>query len=175
MNRSAPTLTGLQIRAKNSDDWQEIAQICRALPPTDNPLGLAFFSNDFAKEELGKPTDQLTTFGLAAELDGHVVGELMLQRRSGRQRHIGRIQRFIVAPQIQGRGVGGALLDAALDLGENSLNLTRIDHLIPKESVPALTVHRKRGFIVEGELQDYYFRGGRYLSVYVMARVRDAF
>ncbi len=64
---------------------------------------------------------------LVACVDGEVVGSLGLETFTApRLRHAGRIG-MAVRDDWQGRGVGTALMEAALDLADNWLNLTRVE------------------------------------------------
>jgi L-phenylalanine/L-methionine N-acetyltransferase len=166
--------TNITIRGRTGDDWRGLLAICRALPPDENPLGVAYPGDDLARTEFAAP-NYSTTFGLVAEIDGAVVGEIGIERNRGRQVHSAHIVRFMVAPTHQGSGIGRQLLEALINLAENSLNLTRIDHLIPVENAPALNLHRKQGFVIEGKFHHVFFRDGRYLDAFLLARVRDAF
>lgn len=162
------------IRGRNGDDWRALLEICKALPVGSTPLGVVYPSDDMAKQEFAAP-NYSTTFGLVAEADGKVVGEISFERHRGRLSHSAYIQRFMVSPTQQRHGIGGMLLEAMLELAENSLNLTRIDHLITVDNAPALTLHRKYGFVIEGKFHDAFFREGRYLDAFLVARVRNAF
>jgi putative acetyltransferase len=164
----------LTIRGRNADDWRALLDICRMLPADENPLGVAFPNEELAKQEFPAP-NYSTIFGLVAELDGEIVGGIGIERHRGRLTHSAYIQHFMVAPDQQRHGIGGQLLDALLLLAENSLNLTRLDHLIPADNAQALTLHRKYGFVIEGKFHHAFFRDGRYLDAYMVARVRDAF
>ena len=67
-------------------------------------------------------------FLLVAEVDGEVVGNLGLHAvsKSPRRRHAGAIG-MSVRDDRQGRGVGTALLTAAIDLADNWLNYQRLE------------------------------------------------
>jgi putative acetyltransferase len=86
---------------------------------------------------------------------------------------MGLIEQFVVEPTSHNRGIGGALLTALVDVAENWLNLSRIQHTIAVDNAPAIALHRKHGFLIEGKLRDHNFRAGRYVDAYVMARIRD--
>ncbi len=163
----------VKVRGRNAEDWRAIAAICRAQPPERNPLDIPYASDDQAQAELGKADSG--KFGLIAELDNLVIGAIALHSGHGRTRHLGYMDGFVVDPAYQGKGVGSVLLGALIDLAENWLNLTRLQNMIAVDNAPALTLHRKHGFIIEGKLRDYAYRNGRYIDVYVAARVRDAF
>jgi GNAT superfamily N-acetyltransferase len=61
-------------------------------------------------------------------VEGEVVGSLGLETSPTRwrTRHVGSIG-MAVRDDWQGRGIGTALMEAALDLADNWLNLTRIE------------------------------------------------
>jgi len=108
---------------------------------------------------------------LVAEVAGKVVGNLGLHAasKSPRRRHAGAIG-MSVRDDWQGRGVGTALLAAAIDLADNWLNYRRLELTVYTDNAAALALYRKFGFAIEGTLKDYAFRGGRFIDAYTMAR-----
>jgi putative acetyltransferase len=72
----------------------------------------------------------------------------------------------------QGKGVGTALIEAALDLADNWLNLTRIELGVYTDNAAAFALYKKFGFEIEGTHRRFAFRGGRYVDAYSMARLR---
>ncbi len=72
----------------------------------------------------------------------------------------------------QGKGIGTALMEAALDLADNWLNLTRVELSVFTENAAAIALYEKFGFEVEGTHRRYAFRNGAYVDSYSMARVR---
>jgi putative acetyltransferase len=74
----------------------------------------------------------------------------------------------------QGRGVGSALMRAAVDLADNWLNLIRLELLVIDGNDAAISLYRRFGFEIEGTLRAFCFQGGRYVDVHTMARVRHA-
>ena len=115
----------------------------------------------------GAPDD----FVLVAEVAGKVVGNLGLHAasKSPRRRHAGALG-MSVRDDWQGRGVGTALMAAAIDLADNWLNYTRLELTVYTDNAAALALYRKFGFEIEGTLQNYAFRGGRFIDAYTMAR-----
>lgn len=110
---------------------------------------------------------------LVAAVDGEVVGNLGLHAtsRSPRRRHAGTIG-MSVRDDWQGRGVGSALLAAALDIADNWLNYTRLELTVYVDNVAALALYRKFGFEMEGTHLRYAFRNGQFVDAYAMARLR---
>jgi L-phenylalanine/L-methionine N-acetyltransferase len=69
-----------------------------------------------------------------------------------------------------GRGVGTALMVAAVDLADNWLNYSRLELTVYTGNAAALALDRKFGFEIEGTLRAHAFRGGRFIDAYTMAR-----
>jgi len=112
-------------------------------------------------------------YRLVACVDDEVVGSLGLSVPSNpRRRHVGQIG-MAVHDDWQGKGVGSALMRAALDLADNWLNLRRIELEVYTDNNAGIALYRKFGFDVEGTLRAFAFRNGQYVDGYVMARVRS--
>jgi len=109
---------------------------------------------------------------LVAEIAGEVVGNLGLQSasKSPRRRHAGYIG-MSVRDDWHRRGVGTALVAAAVDLADNWLNYARLELTVYTDNAAALALYRKFGFEVEGTLKSYAFRDGRFIDAYTMARL----
>jgi putative acetyltransferase len=103
-----------------------------------------------------------------------MVGQLGLHTYPTRPRrrhaaHIG----MAVRDDWQGKGVGSALIEAALDLADNWLNLTRLELTVFADNAPAVRLYEKFGFIPEGTLVQYALRDGQYPDCIIMARIRE--
>ncbi len=72
----------------------------------------------------------------------------------------------------QGKGVGTALLQAAIDLADKWLNLTRLELEVFTDNEPAIRLYKKSGFTIEGTLVGFAYRDGQYVDTYMMARLR---
>jgi putative acetyltransferase len=72
----------------------------------------------------------------------------------------------------QGQGVGTALMQAAIELADQWLNLTRLELQVFVDNAPAIRLYEKFGFSIEGTLVDFAFRDGQYVDTYMMARLR---
>lgn len=110
-------------------------------------------------------------FVLVAEIAGEVVGNLGLHltSKSPRRRHAASIG-MSVRDDWHGRGVGTALLAAAVDLADNWLNFARVELTVYTDNAVAVALYRKFGFEIEGTLKAYAFRGGCFIDAYTMAR-----
>ena len=74
----------------------------------------------------------------------------------------------------QGKGVGTALMQAAIELAERWLNLSRLELQVYTDNEAGVRLYKKFGFVVEGTLTRFAFRDGEYVDAYMMAWVRKA-
>jgi L-phenylalanine/L-methionine N-acetyltransferase len=103
-----------------------------------------------------------------------IVGALGFGAQTApRIRHVGRLGPIAVARAWQGRGVGSALMRAAIDLADNWLNLIRLELLVIDGNDGAIGLYRRCGFEIEGTLRAFGFQAGRYVDVHTMARLRN--
>jgi len=133
---------------------------------------LPFPSIEQWRKRLAEPPEGL--FSLVACVENNeVVGQLALQTfpNRPRRRHVGQIG-MAVRDDWQGKRVGTALMQAAIDLADNWLNLTRLELELFVENTPAIRLYEKCGFTIEGTLVDFAFRDGQYVDTYIMARLR---
>ena len=72
----------------------------------------------------------------------------------------------------QGKGAGSALMQAAVDLADKWLNLTRLELEVYTDNEPAIRLYKKFGFITEGTLRQFAYRDGIFVDAYTMARLR---
>ena len=111
-------------------------------------------------------------YGLVAIVDELLVGDLGLWLEPNpRRRHVAGIG-MGVRDDWAGRGVGSALLGAAVDLADNWLNLQRLELTVYSDNAAAIALYRKFGFEQEGCSPAYGFREGRFVDAQHMGRVR---
>ena len=113
---------------------------------------------------------------LVATIAGEVVGNLGLHAasKSPRRKHVATIG-MAVRDDRQGRGVGSALLLAAVELADGWLNYQRLELTAYVDNLAAVQLYRKFGFTIEGTARAYAFRDGAYVDAYWMARLSPAF
>ena len=102
-----------------------------------------------------------------------VIGSVNLHVESGRMRHCGGIG-LMVHPDFQGRGIGRALLDAALDIADNWLMLKRVELTVFTDNARAVALYQSAGFEVEGTRRMGAIRDGAYVDEYYMGRIRQS-
>ena len=64
-------------------------------------------------------------------------------------------------------------MQAAVDLADKWLNLSRLELEVYTDNEPAVRLYKKFGFSVEGTLRRYALRAGRFVDAYMMARLRQ--
>jgi putative acetyltransferase len=108
---------------------------------------------------------------LVAEVGGSVVGNLGLHAagKSPRRRHAGTLG-MSVHDDFQRRGVGSALLAAAIDLADNWIGYARLELTVYTDNVAAVALYRKFGFGIEGTARAFALRNGAYVDAFMMAR-----
>lgn len=115
-------------------------------------------------------------YSLVATIDGDVVGNLGLHAagKSPRRRHVASVG-MAVRDDRHGRGVGTALMSAAIELSDGWLNYQRLELTVYTDNLAALALYRNFGFTIEGTCRAYAFRDGQYVDSYAMSRLHPAF
>ena len=108
---------------------------------------------------------------LVAVIGGKVIGALGLERYEGRRGHAGQFG-MAVHDAYAGRGAGTALLDAAMDLADNWLQLKRLELSVYADNARAIALYQRFGFEREGLMRAYAWRNGRHVDALSMARLR---
>ncbi len=160
----------IAVRAREPGDAEAIAKIMGCPGVIAGTMQLPFRSVEERRARIAQssPDDHW----LVAELDGHVVGMLGLHvQPRPRRRHCGGLG-VSVHDEFAGRGVGTALMVAAIDLADNWLGLRRLELEVYTDNAAAIRLYEKFSFVREGTLRAYALRAGEYVDAYTMARVR---
>lgn len=161
----------VEIRRAEPSDAKAIKQIYECKNAYSSTLQLPHPSATLWEKRTTDVPDNV--FVYVALVDGEIVGNLGFEVcTSPRRRHVASLG-MGVKDDVQGRGVGSALLATVIDLADNWLNLKRIELTVYSDNVRAINLYKKFGFAVEGESKAYAFRNGEYVSAYHMARVLD--
>jgi len=151
-------ISPFHLRPRRADDAAGIAAL-RNMPGVRNgTMALPFSSIASVEAHLArsKPTDHM----VVAEAAGHVIGCASIHRLAGRRTH------------AAGRGVGTALMAALVDLADKWLALRRIELSVFADNEPAIALHRKFDFTIEGRFRGYALRNGALIDALSMARLR---
>ncbi len=166
-SETAPIL----IRRAEPGDYEAIQRIFCEPRVIWGTLQLPYPSLEVWRKRLAEPPEG--TFNLVACVQGEVVGQLGLHTfpNHPRRRHAGQIG-MAVRDDWQGKGIGTALMQAAIDLADKWLNLRRLELEVYTDNEAAIRLYQKFGFTIEGTLVDFAFRDGQYVDVYKMARLK---
>jgi len=158
-------------RHSEPEDCKALYRIFSGPRAVAGTVQMPFPRAEMWRERLSEPPEGL--YSLVACVEGEVVGSLALETSPTRwrMRHVGSIG-MAVRDDWRGKGVGTALMEAALDLADNWLNLTRIELRVYVDNAAGITLYEKFGFEVEGAHHRLAFRDGEYVDAYSMARLK---
>jgi putative acetyltransferase len=159
----------IEVRAAELSDAEALTRIYANRNAYSQTLQLPLQSTELWRKRL--TTNDDTQIALVATVAREVVGNLGLTRFTRpRRAHVGEIG-MGVRDDWQGKGVGSALMEAALDLADNWLGLRRIELHVHADNERAIALYRKFGFVVEGTHRAYAIRNGAYVDSLSMARL----
>jgi L-phenylalanine/L-methionine N-acetyltransferase len=161
----------VSVRHAEPGDYEAMHRIMSGPRAAAGTLQLPLQPAEAWRKRLAEPPEGL--FMLVACVEGEVIGNLGLETSPNRprMRHVGSLG-MAVRDDWQGKGVGTALMRAALDLADNWLNLTRIELSVYVDNPAAVALYEKFGFEIEGTHRRYAFRNGEYVDAHSMARIR---
>lgn len=110
---------------------------------------------------------------LVAEVGSRAVGLIGLtHHQRARLSHSGRLGMYVHG-DYWGRGIGSALMEAALDIADNWLDLKRVELSVFTHNEAAIHLYEKFGFEMEGRRRCFAFGDGRWQDDFVMSRLRN--
>ncbi|XAW87612.1 GNAT family N-acetyltransferase [Vibrio sp. CDRSL-10 TSBA] len=160
----------ITIRKAEPSDARAVQAIFESPKAYSNTLQLPFSSFELWHKRLSDQAEHVHAY--VAVVDGQVVGNITLNVCTNQRRRHAASFGMGIKDQMQGVGVGSALLATVIDLADNWLNLKRIELTVFTDNQPAIGLYKKFGFEIEGESKAYAFRNGEYVDAYHMARVR---
>ncbi len=163
----------ITIRAVEPSDYAAVCEVMSQPIAQANTLQLPLASLDLWKTRLAEfPAG---SHMLVAVVDGKVVGNLGLHpaAKQLRRRHVGAIG-MAVHDAYHGKGVGSALMAAALDLADNWLQYSRLELVVYVDNKAGIALYQKFGFVVEGTHPQDSFRHGEFVDCLSMGRLRPA-
>ena len=160
----------ITIRRAEPADFEAVQAIYAMPRAQAGTLQLPFPSLDLWRQRL-QVVDPNAHVLLACAGD-EVIGQLGLYAASHpRRRHVGDIG-MGVRDDWQGRGVGTALLGAAIDLADRWLQLRRLELEVYADNTAGIALYARHGFIEEGRHRDFAFRDGAFVDALSLARLR---
>lgn len=158
------------VRAVEPEDYPSIQAIYAQRGKYFGTLQSPYPSQPMWKDRLD--AQQPGFRALVACVDDVPVGNIGLSVIANpRRRHAAHVG-MGVHDDFAGRGVGQLLMQAALDLADNWLNLLRVELTVFSDNERAVRLYKRSGFEVEGTLRKYAFRDGEYVDAFAMARFR---
>jgi putative acetyltransferase len=160
----------LTIRPLHPDDGEELYQMLRHPAVSHSTLQLP--SQEVGLWEQRARETRPTLHRLVATTEGRMVGNITLhQPLNPRLWHAAGLG-MSVHPNYWGRSIGGALLEAALDLADNWLNLKRVQLQVHVDNPAAIHLYEKFGFEIEGRCRFHTYGSGGWIDSYFMGRLR---
>ena len=164
-------IENLKIRRAEPDDYLAVYEMFNTPGVIAGTMQLPYPSRELWRQRLAETPDAY--INLVAVVDDRVVGMLGLETfpNRPRRRHVCRIG-ISVHDEWQNKGVGAALMAAAVDLADNWLNLTRMELEVYADNAAAIHLYERFGFVYEGTLRQHAFRDGVYVDSNMMGRLR---
>ena len=127
----------------------------------------------FWEKQLGDYADVSCLPLLAMESDA-IAGVLLLRSFANyiRRKHGASIDLLAVRSDIRRKGIGRALMVAAIQAADEGLQVRRIEVSVAAESSALKKFYASFGFIEEGVKRGDIVRGGRYVNRAVMSRIQ---
>ncbi len=163
----------VRVRPVHRDDAEAFARLHELPSVMEGTFQLPFQVRATWDKRLGSPVPNWHV--LVAEVEGRVVGSsgLFPLGQGPRLRHQAGFG-ISVHPELQGQGVGHALLSAVTSLADDYLGLERIVLDVYTDNDRARALYERFGFTVEGTMRWVAFRRGTYVDAYQMGRLRPA-
>jgi putative acetyltransferase len=164
-------VSDIQVRAAEPSDAEAIFDIFSGRRAVSGTLQIPWVSLEERRARLVRDPNR---HSLVATIDSRVVGMAGLHLEpSPRRRDCGSIG-MAVHDDFHGRGVGGALICALIDLSDNWYGLRRVELTVYTDNAAAVHLYEKFGFVIEGIGKSYALRNGEYVDAYYMARLRPS-
>jgi L-phenylalanine/L-methionine N-acetyltransferase len=156
------------IRHSEARDIEAIRQIYAQPSVYAATLQLPWPSAELWQQRLG--TRREGFHSLVACEDEVVLGQVGIDVfASPRRRHVANIG-LGVSEEARRRGIGSALVEAAVELCTGWLGVTRIELEVYTDNTAAISLFERHAFEVEGRALGYALRAGDYVDVLLMAR-----
>ena len=172
---AAAAHAGVRIRAMEPEDVEAVSATMEDPGVIHGTLQTPFTPVAHRREKLRFAEEGLAFLG-AVPLDATddvPIGNIGLQRSLRARRIHSATLGMSVRDAWQGKGVGSALMAAAIDLADNWWQVRRIHLEVFTDNEAAVALYRKFGFEIEGTLRQDCFRDGKLVDSYVMARVLE--
>ncbi|UTT84680.1 GNAT family N-acetyltransferase [Vibrio pelagius] len=162
----------IQVRRTEPSDARSVKEIYECPNAFRGTLQLPHPSLDLWEKRLNHVPEHVYSY--VALYQGEVIGNLGLEVCvNPRRRHVASLG-MGVKDSFTGKGVGSALLQTAVDLCDNWINIKRLELTVYTDNEQAINLYKKFGFQIEGESAAFAFRDGEYVAAYHMARIQPS-
>lgn len=162
----------IQVRRTEPSDARSVKEIYECPNAFRGTLQLPHPSLDLWEKRLTHVPEHVYSY--VALYQGEVIGNLGLEVCvNPRRRHVASLG-MGVKDSFAGKGVGSALLQTAVDLCDNWINIKRLELTVYTDNEQAINLYKKFGFQIEGEFAAFAFRDGEYVAAYHMARIQPS-
>jgi putative acetyltransferase len=162
---------GLKIRPLTAGDTAEMHALMTLPGTTWGTNQVTSQSLETVQRRIESSVTDRNSHALVAELAGRLVASATLHVGNSKRRHTGDIG-ITVHDDYVGRGIGRALLEALLDLADNTLGLKRVELDVITDNAAGIHLYESLGFEREGIKRCALFRGGKFVDLLMMGRVR---
>ncbi|QFT09933.1 GNAT family N-acetyltransferase [Vibrio sp. THAF190c] len=162
----------IQVRRTEPSDARSVKEIYECPNAFRGTLQLPHPSLDLWEKRLTHVPEHVYSY--VALYQGEVIGNLGLEVCvNPRRRHVASLG-MGVKDNFAGKGVGSALLQTAVELCDNWINIKRLELTVYTDNEQAINLYKKFGFQIEGESAAFAFRDGEYVAAYHMARIQPS-
>lgn len=159
------------IRQIRQSDIADLTDMFNHTTVTRNISQLPYGTDEQWQQRL-QTSDHSTT--LVADQNGSAVGCItLLPEHCSRRKHVASLA-MAVKPEFHNQGIGTQLLQAAMTLADDWMNIARIELGVFTTNRGAIKLYHHFGFAIEGEARAYAFGEGKYQNLLYMARVRKS-
>lgn len=160
----------ISIRAVELKDAEQLKRIYSQKNVQENMLQLPAPSLTYWENRIKNYTEN-GWIGFVAELDGEVVGELVIfTEKNIRLRHV---VSFGIAVDIKhsGKGIGKQLILFCQDYAFQWLAAARLELEVFASNNSAIKLYEKLGFEIEGKKRSAALKNGVYQDVFIMSKL----
>jgi putative acetyltransferase len=161
----------LLIRAPHPDDAEDLHTLFRHPLVARTTLQIPSQTIEASRRRLAQHGPGL--FRFVSEVRGRVVGSIGLHKSQNPTEHHVAGLGIGVHPDYWRQGIGSRMMEAALDLADNWLNLSRVELEVTVDNPGGIRLYEKFGFQIEGTRRYHIYGDGRWADSHFMARLRD--
>jgi putative acetyltransferase len=163
-----------EVRSLELEDANAIAALISE-PAVARRLGNTPFDGAAGWRARLESRDLQRSLALGAFEGERLIGFLTLDAQPAvRQQHVARIAMAVDAKEHR-RGVGSALLGAAVDAADRWLQIVRIELGVQADNAAAIALYQKHGFVIEARRRADMLLDGMPADGLWMARIRPGF